>query len=225
MNAEETHVLRTLAQLLHGAEMELLHGEEYNGSQSEINTTTSRRGFFDQVPYLLLKHSVKRQVSNLFYTLVVLRQRGLINRILKEFELPPGRWRFSTPGGDFVDMQMLPEDELFLTFVESQFEGQPYTTKMSTHCMEWLSLTREGWKKIDELEAEEASAPTRWVDGNEIIERRFASNHGQLSKMAERNPRIRRPASSEDRQRLGKTHVRYMYNLDMIILNAEITNK
>ncbi len=60
----------------------------------------------------------------------------------------------------------------------------------------------------------DASDDADWITAENAIEQKLVSGKGQLSKIAKRNPRLRRDATEDDRQRLGCKRLQYVYNIN-----------
>jgi len=64
-----------------------------------------------------------------------------------------------------------------------------------------------GWNEIGKTDA-----GGEWITAEDAVDRGLVSGEGQLSKLADKHPLLRRPATDEDRQRLGRPKLMYVYN-------------
>lgn len=64
-----------------------------------------------------------------------------------------------------------------------------------------------GWAEIGA-----ADTSGEWITAEDAVDRRLVSGKGQLSKLADKHPLLRRPATDSDRLRLGRPKLMYVYN-------------
>ena len=100
-----------------------------------------------------------------------------------------------------------------------QLAGEPVTTTDDYDSADWLAHLRNqvgDWADacglLAGLVAEAADDPMRWIDGDSILQKSYVGSKGQLSKLANKYPGIRRPATEADRVRLGKERIRFVYD-------------
>lgn len=64
-----------------------------------------------------------------------------------------------------------------------------------------------GWKVVNA-----ADAGGDWITAEDAVDRRLVSGKGQLTKLANKHPLLRRQATDADRQCLGRPKLMYVYN-------------
>ncbi len=214
MNANDVYFLRTLAQLARGTSIELPLVGDFDSSDERVCEMAHTYRLETEIPALLWELSVTKRESDFSGSFIALRSLGLVESEYREFVLPSAKCQFITPDGDTVHLQSVsaargPEGREAKTIVSRWGNGR--FARESGTVMEWYALTTAGWKKESELEAEAASDPTQWLDGPTLVQKGYVSK-GQLSKLAQQHPSIRRRATRQDQLRLDNRRIQWVYD-------------